>query len=90
VSDELLQEDEWTRVADRLELSPREGEVAHCLLDGDVERTIAKELALSTHTVHSYVWRIYRKAGVRSRQGLTIRVFGVVRSLGTANGEGPS
>ena len=87
VSNELLREEEWSVVADHLGLSPRESEVAHCLLDGDVERTIAKELRLSTHTVHSYVWRIYRKAGVRSRQELTIRAFRVIQSLDTSNDE---
>jgi DNA-binding NarL/FixJ family response regulator len=82
ISNELLREEEWSVVADHLGLSPRESAVAHGLLDGGAERTIATELGLSTHTVHSYVWRIYRKAGVRSRHELTIRAFGMVRSLG--------
>jgi DNA-binding NarL/FixJ family response regulator len=86
----LFRGGEWTLVADRLGLSPRESAVAHGLLDGDVERTIATALGLSTHTVHSYVWRIYRKAGVRSRHELTIRAFGVLRSLETLNGQRPS
>src|SRR6266545_1539546 len=44
-------------------------------------RSLAHCLGLSPHTVHTYVWRIYRKLNVQSREELLVRVFAEFRSL---------
>lgn len=51
-------------------LSPREREALGHLLRGASEKEVAASLGRSRHTVHSYVKRIYRTLGVRSRSEL--------------------
>jgi DNA-binding CsgD family transcriptional regulator len=50
----------------RSELSRREQEVLHFVLDGKRVGTIASSLFLSENTVRNHLKRIYRKLGVRS------------------------
>lgn len=52
-------------------LTRSERRVLNGLLTEMTEAAIAKELALSPTTVHSYCTNIYRKFGVRGRPGLT-------------------
>ena len=51
-------------------LSPRERETLEHLLAGASEKEVAVLLHRSRHTIHSYVKRIYRQLGVRSRAEL--------------------
>ena len=62
-----------TSVAARV-LSPRELEVARLLERGLSRPDIARQLALSAHTVASISKSIYRKLGVRNRAQLAARV----------------
>ncbi len=72
---------EWACIARRLNLSPRELEiVAHVLAD-EKESTIALGLAISSHTVHTFLKRLYLKLGVTSRVELVMRVFAEFASL---------
>ena len=52
------------------ELSPRAIETLKGLLEGLSEKQVAKRLALSKHTVHSYVKALYRRFEVNSRSEL--------------------
>ncbi len=72
---------EWRSLASSLGLSPRETGIVQSVFDGASERSIAEELGLSPHTVHTYVWRIYRKLQVQSREELLVRVFAEFRAL---------
>lgn len=45
------------------------------VFDGDTEASIADELGISSHTVHTYLVRLYRKLKVSNRCELLIRVF---------------
>jgi PAS domain S-box-containing protein len=54
------------RRAGRPELSRREQEVLHSVLDGNRIGTIAATLFLSENTVRNHLKRIYKKLGVRS------------------------
>jgi DNA-binding NarL/FixJ family response regulator len=72
---------EWNALATALGLSPREAGIVRHVFDGASEKSIAEELGLSPHTVHTYMWRIYRKLQVQSRQELLVRVFAEFRSL---------
>jgi len=72
---------EWRALATALGLSPREFGVVRSVFDGASEKRIAEQLGLSPHTVHTYVWRIYRKLHVGSREELLVRVFAEFRSL---------
>lgn len=54
-------------VADGLEqLTPREREVLECLLEGKVNKMIARELDVSTRTVEIHRARVLHKMGVRN------------------------
>jgi len=72
---------EWRSLAATLGLSPREVGIVRAVFDGASERIIAEQLGLSPHTVHTYIWRIYRKLQVQSREELLVRVFAEFRAL---------
>lgn len=59
-------------VAD-LGLPPRMSQVLLGLLAGAAEKQIARELALSPHTIHAYVKQIYKRLEVSSRGELLSR-----------------
>ena len=67
---------EWRSIGRSLKLSPRELQIVRCLFDDDTEAAIALRLGISSHTVHTYLERLYRKVGVSSRVALVVRVFG--------------
>ena len=77
----LLSEDRWRLIAASLRLSTRELQIVQCVFDGANEATVARELGISCHTVHTYVRRLYRKLGVRDRCELLIQVFASYMSL---------
>ena len=52
------------------ELTPREREVLELVAEGASDKTIARELGLSLHTVHSHLDRIRDKTGRRRRAEL--------------------
>src|SRR6185312_12549580 len=72
---------EWRLLSSGLGLSPRECGIVRFVFDGDSEKRIAERLGLSPHTVHTYLWRIYRKLQVQSREELLVRVFAEFRAL---------
>jgi DNA-binding NarL/FixJ family response regulator len=72
---------EWRSLGTALGLSPRESGVVRAVFDCVSEKCIAEQLGLSPHTVHTYLWRIYRKLNVQSRQELLVRVFAEFRCL---------
>ena len=72
---------EWRSLANCLGLSPRECGIVRAVFDGESERVAAERLGLSPHTVHTYLWRIYRKLQVQSREELLVRVFAEFRTL---------
>lgn len=56
-------------------LSPREREVAACVLRGESTRAICETLHISVHTVQDYLTAIFDKIGVRSRRELVGRML---------------
>ncbi len=72
---------EWRSLASCLGLSPRECGIVRAVFDGNSEKDTAARFGLSPHTVHTYLWRIYRKLGVQSREELLVRVFAEFRTL---------
>lgn len=51
-------------------LTPQEEQIAALVAEGATNSAVARELSLSTKTVEYHLTRIYRKLGVRTRQGL--------------------
>lgn len=68
----MLSLDQWTELRSKFGLSTREYQAAQLLLTGANERAVAQSLALSAHTVHTYVLRLYQKVGVSSRTQLAV------------------
>ena len=72
----FLSEDAWSLIVRSLRLSPREAEIAKLLLrDDNRDDAIADQLAISRHTVHTYLERLYRKLGATSRSQAVTRIF---------------
>ena len=67
--------DESTHTIVQNHLTPAQHRVYCLLITGIPEKQIAKELKLSSHTVHNHTRAIYEKFGVRSRAELIRRVF---------------
>ena len=59
----------------QLGLSRREKEITQRIFDNLGETAIAGDLGLAPATVHTYLRRLYRKLGVRSRGELLVLVF---------------
>jgi DNA-binding CsgD family transcriptional regulator len=57
-------------------LTPAQRRVFNQLLSGYSEKRIARQLALSSHTVHNHVRAVYRLLGVHSRPELLAQIWG--------------
>lgn len=71
----FLSHQDWCLLIQTLCLSPRETEISNLILTGHSEREIADLLAISTHTVHSHLERMYRKLNVHTRCDLVMAFF---------------
>jgi len=71
----LLCREAWVGIGDVLGLSPRQAEVARCVLADQGEDEIAQALGLSPDTVHSHVKRLREKLHAHSRLQLATRIF---------------
>ena len=65
----------WQSLGESLHLSGRELQIVCGIFDGGTEASIARDLDLSSHTVHSHLDRLYRKLHVSNRCALAVRVF---------------
>jgi len=71
----VFRDQEWRVLIDRLGLSSREAEITQRVFDDLGTATIACDLGLAPSTVRTYLKRLYRKLGVRSRGELMTLVF---------------
>jgi ATP/maltotriose-dependent transcriptional regulator MalT len=71
----LLSDKEWQAISCQLGLSGRELEILRCAANGEKELSIANQLAISFHTVHTHLHRLYRKLGVSNRMEAVVLVF---------------
>ena len=65
----------WHVFQQRLKMTNHELRFVRYMVDDVTESAIAERMALSPHTLHSQVLRIYAKASVTSRVQLVVRVF---------------
>ena len=79
---QLFNQDQWYSLANSLKLSTREFQIVQFLFDDQTEAAIAEQLEISSHTVHTYFERLYRKLSVCSRGELMVRVFSEHLTLG--------
>lgn len=64
----------WSCIANRLALSERELQIVQGVFDDAHQEAIAEELAISSHTVHTHLERLYHKLQVNSRVELVVRI----------------
>ena len=64
----------WEKIARTLNLSGRELQIVRRAFDGQKELTIAGDLGVSSHTVHTHVERLHRKLAIADRTQLVLRV----------------
>lgn len=62
---------------DALGLPPRMAQILRGLLAGGSEKQLARNLAISPHTVHTYVKQLHKRLDVRSRGELLARFVGL-------------
>lgn len=82
----LFCERTWTVLAVNLKLSGREIQIVRGIFNDQKEYTIAVELGVSPHTVHTERERLYRKLGINDRPQLVLRVVEAFLALTTAPG----
>lgn len=71
----ILREQSWNEIATALRLSGRELEIVRGVFDNAIEPTIAANLQISAHTVHTHMNRLFQKLSVTTRAELIIRVM---------------
>lgn len=71
----LFTEEEWSRIAESLQISGRGLEITSLLFTNATESQISEQLGISRHTVHAHIERVYRKLDVGSRVELVVRVI---------------
>lgn len=69
----------WLQTRD---LSPRERQIARCVIEGKPNAAIGEELFISHRTVESHLYSIYRKLGVKSRLQL-VRLAAIESAKGS-------
>lgn len=70
-----LTDREWQSISESLRPSTRQSQITRRILKGQKEAQIAEALGISTHTLHKYLMRLYRKLDVGDRCELVLRVF---------------
>ncbi len=65
----------WDALASSLGLSKRQVQIVRAVAADDTEFTIAADLGVSMHTVHTHLDRLHRKLGVHSRVELLVLLF---------------
>jgi DNA-binding CsgD family transcriptional regulator len=73
----ILRPQDWERIRLSLRLSLREIQITQCIFDDQKTECIAIELGISSHTVNTYLQRLYIKVDVHSRPQLILRVMQV-------------
>ena len=76
----------WREIARSLKLSGRELQIVRAVFDDHTEFTIATNLKISPHTIHTHCERLYRKLRVSDRVKLVLRIMGEFITLTLAAG----
>lgn len=79
-------EQAWKEIARSLKLSGRELQIVREVFDDHTEFTIANDLSVSPHTIHTYCERLYHKLAVTDRVKLVLRVMDEFIALTVAPG----
>lgn len=71
----------WKTIADRrmesIGLSEREKDVARLVMNGRSNKEIAQAMGITEHTVKEHLRETFKKAEVRSRTALVVRILDI-------------
>jgi hypothetical protein len=76
----------WEEIARNLKLSGQQLQIVKGMFNDLTDASIADNLKISPHTVHTYVERLYRRLGVTGRVRLVLRVMDEYNALTLASG----
>lgn len=82
----IFSDQAWDEIGRSLRLSGRELQIVRGVFDDRIESTIAADLGMSPHTVHTHVERLYRKLSVTDRVKLVLRITDEFLALTVASG----
>ncbi len=82
----LLSDVAWAEIAHSLKLSGRQLEIVRNIFDNYTEATIASNLRVSEHTIHSHLNRVFQKLHVNTRAQMVLRVMQEFLTLTKAPG----
>jgi len=69
---ELISEQEWDQLQDRLDLSPRQAEIVIELLHAKSDKQIAHDLDMALPTLRTHLGRLFRKFDLNDRTELVL------------------
>lgn len=75
----VLSGQEWARLTQELELTPRQAEIIGHLLLGKSDKQIAKKLGITVPTVRTHMGRLFHKLGISDRVELILHIFACLR-----------
>lgn len=71
---DLFTDDRWPRLAGRLCLTPRQGQIARLICRGRTNRQIATELRISPDTVRMHLRGLFERLEIHERVGVVVRL----------------
>ncbi|MDB5357857.1 MAG: DNA-binding response regulator, NarL/FixJ family, contains and domain [Phycisphaerales bacterium] len=77
--------EEWDRVVNHLSISPRQADVARCLIRAMSNGEIAAKLRITSRTVHAHLSTMYARLNVADRMELAILICLTLRQGGGRN-----
>jgi len=72
---ELISKSDRQNIREKLDLTPREFEIALGLLDACSRQELAERFECSPHTIDSHLRRVFQKLGVNTSPGVTAEIF---------------
>jgi DNA-binding NarL/FixJ family response regulator len=82
----LLNNQQWSYVQGRYDLTPRERQIAELICQGLRNGNIAKALRIKPSTVKTHTRNIYRKVRVQSKISMLLRFIRDTRAFASAYG----
>ncbi len=71
----------WRQLAEHLDLSPRQSEIAQLICEGHAYKAIAERAGISINTVRMHMRALFPKLGAHDRLSIVLRMIAADRLL---------
>ena len=78
---DLFTAEEWKVLASRLELTPRQAQIARWVCRGYATAGVAEQLGVSPETVRTHSQALFKKLDIHDRVGVPVRLVLAHRTL---------